>query len=225
MVGPISAHEDRLQPIVIDLGNRIELVIVTPRAFHRQSHGRRRHDLDRVVESLVEVAGAHLGLGKLRPACVRGTPQKACRDDGLEDFGGQLLLRFISAPVVDQLVSRQLLLKEAVVGLVLIERADDVVAIAPGGASRRVRIQDPFGVRVARQIQPMAAPAFAVMRAGEVAVDQSLIGVRAAHRPGKRRSRRAMAASPSSQRPPAGSRSFDPPPATAKAPFSPGWPG
>ena len=75
-----------------------------------------------------------------------------------------------------QHVARELLLHEARVRLVLVERADHVIAIGPGIAPRLVLV---VAVRfaVVHHIQPVASPALAVARRGEQAVHQLLVGV------------------------------------------------
>ena len=52
----------------------------------------------------------------------------------------------------------------------MVERPDDVIAIRPGIRSFRVHLES-VGVRVADDIEPMLAPAFAVMRGGEKPID------------------------------------------------------
>ena len=64
----------------------------------------------------------------------------------------------------------------SVVGLVAVEGADDVVAIAPGVGAVRV-VLEAVGVGVADDVEPVAAPALAVVRRGEQAVDEFLVGV------------------------------------------------
>ena len=72
-----------------------------------------------------------------------------------------------------QLVARDLLLDEAVVGLVLVERLDHVIAIAPDVGPRLIALEA-FAIGVARQVQPVPRPALAVVRRGEQAVDHFL---------------------------------------------------
>jgi hypothetical protein len=65
---------------------------------------------------------------------------------------------------------------EAVEGEVLVEGADDVVAEAPGvGAD--VVLFVAVGLAVADDVEPVAAPAFAVGGGGEEAVDERFVGV------------------------------------------------
>ena len=75
-----------------------------------------------------------------------------------------------------QLVAGDLFLDEAVVGLVGVEGLDDVVAIAPGVGARLVGLEA-VGLGVAGEVEPVAAPALAVVRRGEQAVDELLEGV------------------------------------------------
>ena len=76
---------------------------------------------------------------------------------------------------VIQLVARDLLAQELGVRLVLVERVDDVVAVAPGVYSDVVLLET-VGVGVAGDVEPVAAPALAVMRRVEQLLDQPLPG-------------------------------------------------
>ena len=87
----------------------------------------------------------------------------------------------LSAADRSELVGRHLFQDEPVERLVLVEGADDVIAIGPGV---RITIILPdllhiaLGVGVARHVQPVSAPAFAVMRGGQQAVHHLGKGVR-----------------------------------------------
>ena len=70
-----------------------------------------------------------------------------------------------------ELVARDLLPDEAIVGLVRVERLDQVVAVAVHLGPVHVELE-PAGVRVADQIHPVARPALAVVRRGQQAIDQ-----------------------------------------------------
>ena len=96
--------------------------------------------------------------------------------------------------VVGQFVAGELLEQEAVVRLVGVEDADDVVAIAPGVRPGQILLALALGVGVAGQVEPVPAPALAVARRGQQPVDQLLVGVGslvARGRPGPRRARAA----------------------------------
>ncbi len=74
------------------------------------------------------------------------------------------------------LVAGDLLLHEAVVGLVVVEGVDHVVAIAPGIGTRSSALKPSLSA-IARQVEPVPPPALAVLRRGEQAVDHFVVGV------------------------------------------------
>src|SRR5262249_5945842 len=73
-------------------------------------------------------------------------------------------------------ITGDLLDEEAVIGLVVVERVDDIVAIAPG-----LRIRDvprrPGRLTVASNVQPVASPSFTKCWGREEPIHQPLIGV------------------------------------------------
>ena len=75
-----------------------------------------------------------------------------------------------------QLVGGDLFLHEGGVGLVAIERLDHPIAIAPRGDEEVVGLEA-RGVGVAHQIEPGTAPALAVARRREKAIDQFFVGI------------------------------------------------
>ena len=80
-------------------------------------------------------------------------------------------------------VARELFEDELVVGLVAVEGGDDVVAVAPGVAVGDVLVEA-VGVGVAGQVEPVPAPALAVLGRGEQPLDDPGEGVRGHHRRG-----------------------------------------
>ena len=79
--------------------------------------------------------------------------------DGQEARGNDLLTTlWVGFP--GQNVSRDLLLNKAIVGLVGIERIDDVIAVSPGLPCRDAATL-PQTVGIARQIEPVPSPALA----------------------------------------------------------------
>ena len=66
-------------------------------------------------------------------------------------------------------VAGQLFFDEAGVGLVVIEGADDVIAVGPGVGAELVLIVA-MGIAVVDHVEPVAAPAFAIARGGEQTV-------------------------------------------------------
>ena len=130
--------KERLQAIVILVQDRIELVIVTPGASIRQAEEGGRHRVGDVVQKLLPA------LHEI--ACIALVGEMAIESGGDQSRG----------IVGVKLVARDLLAHEAVVRLVLIERCNDIVAIAPDVG--------------AGLVEPVARPALAVMGRGEQSV-------------------------------------------------------
>lgn len=70
-------------------------------------------------------------------------------------------------------VAGEVFTNELMVGFILIEGIDDVVAEAPG-VGKDERASAAGGLGEAGDIEPMAAPAFSKFRAGEEGVDHAL---------------------------------------------------
>src|SRR5258708_3768617 len=102
------------EAVVIGLQDRIELVIVAARASHREAEKGARSSADRIIEVNVAV---------LRIILLAEADRGA---DAIEAGGDEGVI----AAVV-QLIAGYLLADEAVVGLILVQGADDVIAIAP----------------------------------------------------------------------------------------------
>ena len=79
--------------------------------------------------------------------------------------------------VAGQLIAGQLFLHKAVERLVLIERADDVIAVAPGERPVAIGAEVAIRVRVAGGVQPVLPPALPIVRRRQVALDQPVVGV------------------------------------------------
>ena len=154
LAGLVAAGEDAVQRVVIFAENRVVFVIVTAGAADRQPQQPPRHHVDLIVDVVV---------------FVRVFPpyrQEAHR-------------RQIRRPLVTrQSIGRQLLGDEAIVRQVSVERPDHVVAVGVGirkAAFAAERI--PAGVGVTGHVQPVTAPALAIMGRGEQAIDQPGEGV------------------------------------------------
>jgi hypothetical protein len=145
-------REERLQPVVVLLQNRIELVVVAARAAvgHPEEHGANR--VGHIVEDL------------LSP--LQQVPRVALVGIVAVERGGDTRVG-IARP---QLVAGELFADESIVGLVGVERVDHVVAVAPGIGPRFIRLEA-FALGVPCQIEPVAAPALAVLRRGQQPVD------------------------------------------------------
>ena len=100
-------------------------------------------------------------------------PQKAGGDQRLD------VARLIAVGVapIDQLVAGDLFEQKAVVGPIVVEGADHVVAVLPDAVERlddgRV-VVGPARVDVTGRVEPVAAPALAVMRRRQQPLDQAV---------------------------------------------------
>ena len=75
-------------------------------------------------------------------------------------------------------VAGELFEDEAVEGPVVVESADDVIAIAPGRRAHVVGVEDPLGVGVAREVEPVPRPALAIVRRLEEPIKERFIRLR-----------------------------------------------
>ena len=166
-LGMIERGEDGLQRVVVLLRDGIELVVVALRAMDggaAKSAGRIRHHV--VAIEVARDFAVHFCLRHFevpdripRPRC-----DEAERLDAVVRAGKKH-------------VSRDLLLHETRVGLVVVERADDIVAIRPCIRAQLVLV---IAVRVAvvDDVEPVPRPALAVARGGEQLVHEPLVGIR-----------------------------------------------
>ena len=178
-VAALQASEDRPEAVVFALRNGVELVVVATGAVDGDAHRGGENLRDHVVE-IVRAGGApeHVALGlDLTDEVPRA---------GGEEAGRREKFRVWSLEVggLREHVSGDLFTEELVIGLVGVEGGDDVVAIAPGVGAELVALKA-VGVRVVRNVQPMAGPALAVVRAGEQAVhkpgDSAVLTIPLAH--------------------------------------------
>ena len=151
-----GALEDAGQRVVIARGNGIELVIVATRATHGQAQRRARGHVDLLVHLLHDESLAIALVQALGP-------------DG-EEAGGDQQFVALRGVLGGQQVAGHLLAEKAVVGFVGIEGGDDVVAVAPRLREGIVALLA-GGLRVARHVEPVPAPAFAELRRGEELVN------------------------------------------------------
>ena len=171
IVGPLSwrcqrqvvarqeRSEKRLEPVIVLLQDRVELVIVAAGAADAQPE----EDLARDVGDVIQDVGplpAHVAL----VVFVGPEPEVAGRHPQLGIVGIEL-------------VTGKLLGQEAVVGFVGVEGPHDIVAVTPGLGTDGIL---PVTVRlgIAHEVEPVPPPALAVARRGQQAVDQSLVSFR-----------------------------------------------
>ena len=149
-------------------------MVVTLGAGDREAGQRSRHDAERIGDALVLGQG---DVGDRISGTVGSQAQVGRRREGIDlrrvedgrgDVGGRDRV---------QLIAGELFLDEAIPGLVGVEGADDIIAVAPGVRADRIRVGVAVGVGVAGDVEPMAGPAFAVCRRGEQAFDEFGVGV------------------------------------------------
>ena len=151
--------EERKHPVVIGLGNRVDLVVVAAGAVHRHAEERLRRGRDVIVELVIDRL---LAVGRFV------VPEAEAIVTGGDDAVGIVGVH---------LVAGELLSDELVVRLVVVEALDDEIAETPDvrlGAVAFIAI----GFAIADDVEPVPAPLFAVMRRGEQLVDKFFVRVR-----------------------------------------------
>ena len=163
----IGARENRLQAVVLVLRNRVELVVVAASAVDRRADKRGHHGGDDVIA--VQVA-ADLAVERV----FADVAQRAfVPRPGSEETGGHGCPRIVRK----EHVAGHLLLDKTAVGHVLVEGPNQVIAIRPGVVARPVLV---MAVRLSEvdDVHPVPGPALAVLRTGQQALHDLLIGVR-----------------------------------------------
>ena len=175
---PLSHIEGGLkhgpQPVVIDLGDRVDPMIVTLRAAHREPEDRARNDLQLLGDHLV---AAEYRIGQAIPRSIGGHAQKSGGDDFFEPAG---ILRGVGRLTMHHprdLVAGKLLDKERVPRFILGERLDHVVAIPPGMWPGRVGLGVAVGVGIAHRVEPVTGPALGIRSGREQPFHNFLVGV------------------------------------------------
>ena len=153
----LRAAQDAGQRIVISRRHRIELVVVAARAGDGQPEERPPDDFNLLVN---HVHAEQLALGLLQ--CLRAQRQKARGHDPRVPLRSRARQQITGNLLPDELVVRQ----------VEVERADDPVAVTPRVVPGHVAGLA-VGLGVARQVQPVPAPAFAEVRGSEQFVHQN----------------------------------------------------
>ena len=173
-----AACEERRQPVVFALADRIGLVVVAAGALQGQAEERRSDRIDGLGAPLGAVQVAVVGVFD-----GEGSQREQAGADPAADVSALLFRQLERSFQVHvgrpQLVGGDLLAHERVIGLVTIERLDHVVPVAPCGGVEVVCLE-PGRVRVAHQVEPVTAPALPVSLRLQQPVDQLLVGIRGA---------------------------------------------
>ena len=160
-----TADQKARECVVVALRDRIELMVMTPRAGDGQAEEGLAEDVEPIVHP-IGLVGADVNR---RVNLLAQEPE------------ARPLHRFIRPrgqvePGRAHQVARDVLGQEPVVGDVGVEGADDVVAIAPGVGDGRVELVS-SGLSKTDQVEPVPRPALAESWRGEQPIDQPLAGV------------------------------------------------
>ena len=153
----LHPREYRLHRVIILLRHGIELVIVTPRAAHRDAEKRRPRCVHHVREFVLPLRQREIDIRAFHDV-VRPRDEETRRR------------------IRAQRIARELLPDEFVVGLVRVERLHDPVAIMERRLPLPIRLET-VRVRVAHHIHPMPRPALAIARTRQHAFHQPRVGL------------------------------------------------
>ena len=159
IVHRVRTLEDAGQCVIVARGDGIKFVVVAASASKRHAH----EGAAQRVELFVDDVHLHL------PPVILGEHLGA----DTEESGGNVTrvpcrFRFVSGRL--QQVAGDLFPDKLVVRLILVERIDDVVAVAERVDVREVFVEA-ITVGIAGDVEPVASPFFAVMRRGQQPVD------------------------------------------------------
>ena len=157
------ARKDCPELVILFLGDGINFVIVTTCAVDGDAHGGSDDLRDHVIQiTRPRRPSQHLTLRfHLAHKIPRSGSQKSRGDHRLWIIGRDD-------------IARDLFPQKLIVGLVGIQRSNDVIAITPGMGTQLVALET-MRVRIVRNVQPMARPTFAIMLGGKQTVHQSII--------------------------------------------------
>ncbi len=145
----LHARKGSLHAVVVELRDRVKLVIVTTRAIDCETEKRRtgrQHHVVQFIGTLLQLSFDILNLDRV----VNAGHQKACTHRYLGLVGRDL-------------VSRQLFQYHPAEWLVLIEGANDVIPKRPGSFAQVVLFVT-MALPEANDVQPVPAPTLAVVR-------------------------------------------------------------
>ena len=156
----LDAVEDGLDAEIVLLRHRIEFMGMTAGTVERQAEECLADDADHVLHLFLARDGTLRGIGLGVTGPVPGTADEHARGDDavarhrFEDIAGQLLAH------------------ELIVGLVVIEALDHVIAVVPGAVARVVVFKS-LALGVADDVEPVTPPTLAVVGGGKEVVDEA----------------------------------------------------
>ena len=164
-VAVADSLEGGLEPVIVALGDRVELVVVAPGAVGRDPEEGLGDGPDHVLQLVLADPLLHrlglLGVPRLVPGAVHQEPREGDRfpRDGLQHVAGHLLL------------------DQPGVGDVAVQAGNHGVAVAPGVVAEAI-IFESVALGVPRGVQPVPGPALAVLGLRQEPIDQPIVGVR-----------------------------------------------
>ncbi len=160
--GVIDPGEDRLQSIVIGLGDRVELVVVASGAMDRQPEEGRAGRGDHVVQVVHSLL--------LRPF------RSLIADDVMRTSYEESSRRSRQPIALGQGIAGDLLGDETGERLVVVDGADHPIPIGPRVRPQGIRLVS-VALSEADGVEPVPAPSFPVSRRGEQTINHALVGI------------------------------------------------
>ncbi len=166
-LGVKARLEDGAELVVILLRNGVVTVIVALRAANGHAHKGGGNNLDRLGHHLIAgvvVVGGGGAVGRHAQETSGGE---------LVDLPGlQFLVRRLHHLVAGELFADELIPRQ-----ILVKGVHDIIAITPRPCALGVAFVVAFGIRIAGDVQPMPAPAHAVLWRAEQAINELRVGV------------------------------------------------
>ncbi len=149
-------------------------MVVTAGTLHRQTKQAAACDIERVVQHPV-IDKRNVALGFM--AFILSVAEKPGGDQFFADFWGE----HPRAPPIHHLVARDLLADELIVGHIVVEGSDDIIAIAPFAFAlndeRGIDVEA-NGVGITGHIEPVPGPALAEARRRQQTIEHTLECIR-----------------------------------------------
>ena len=165
--------EERLQGIIVLLGDGLELVVVALGALNGQSQQARPDDLLAGFQRIITIHTDLVRIAVRFTRAVLTVAQEMGRLQQLPNLRSHRIPGFPSR----QFVARQLLPYPAIEGFILIDRPDHVVAVTEGQRTIRVGVEVPVGIGIPHRIQPVLGPALSIGRGGQQPLQPNLRGL------------------------------------------------
>ena len=146
------SSEDRLHRIIVPLRDRVELVIVTPRAANRQAKKRCAGSIDHISQFILPLRQSEIRIRTLYDIIGPGHQKPGPK---ISTHG----------------IPRQMLFHELIVGLVSIKGLDHIITKTPRTRTFPVSLK-PVALRKTRDVKPVSRHSLAIMWTGQNAVHQ-----------------------------------------------------